>query len=205
MPSDAYPPALLRWISDSRISSAYEHYVVEDSGRCIALWQPAETVGRVATGERGGPRGRNMVPGGWDGGYQPHTWTGDGVLRVHVPGQPWSTWRWLGPTGWTAHSYVNLESPWVRTPLGFDTADWILDVIADADGSHTLKDEDEFFWAIETGKFGAERAVAVERACQEAIAAVTAHAFPFAADWDEWMPLPSTPLALAVGWESLPL
>ncbi|WP_223693114.1 DUF402 domain-containing protein [Leifsonia poae] len=197
--------ALLRWISDDRISSAYEHYVLEDSNRCIALWQPAGTVGRIALGERGGPRGRNMVPDGWNGSYVERIWTGDGVLRVHIPGQPWSTWRWFTADGWTQHSYVNLESPWLRTPIGFDTADWILDVIAEPDGSHTLKDEDELAWAGETGKFDAERLAEVEAARQGAIDAVDAHSFPFDADWDAWGPLPSAPLPLAHEWESHPL
>jgi hypothetical protein len=193
--------ALLRWISDDRISSVYQHYVIEDSERCIALWQPAGTVGRVAVGERGGPRGRNMVPGGWGGSYTEHEWTGDGVLRIHVPGQPWSTWRWLTADGWTEHAYVNLETPWTRTGLGFDTADWILDVIAEPDGSHSLKDEDELAWAAETGKFDAAKLAAVEDARRRAVAAVEAHAFPLAADWDAWGALPAEPLQLAAGWE----
>lgn len=201
MPQLDPPSTLLRWISDGRISSAYEHYVLEDSERCIALWQPAGTIGRVATGERGGPRGRNMVPGGWDGGFVEHTWTGDGVLRVYVPGQPWSTWRWLTADGWTTHAYVNLEAPWTRTRLGFDTADWILDVIAEPDGSYSLKDEDELEWAQASGKFSAEHVSAVEAAQRDAIAAIEAHAFPFDADWDAWSPLPGQPLAIADGWD----
>lgn len=194
---------LLRWVSDDRISSAYEHYVVEDSDRCIALWQPAGTVGRVAVGERGGPRGRNMVPGGWGGTYAEHAWTGDGVLRIHVPGQPWSTWRWLTPDGWTEHAYVNLEAPWVRTSLGFDTADWILDVIAERDGSHSLKDEDELEWAGETGKFDAAMLAAVDDARHHAVAAVETHAFPFDADWDAWSPFATEALPLSPGWDTL--
>jgi hypothetical protein len=197
------PSALLRWISEGRLSSAYQHYVLEDSERCIALWQPSETIGRVATGQRGGPRGRNMVPGGWDGNYTDRVWTGDSVLRVYVPGQPWSTWRWLTADGWTDYAYVNLEAPWVRTPIGFDTADWILDVIAESDGSYSLKDEDELEWAIESGKYSVEFVATVRAACRAAIAAIDEHAFPFDADWKSWSPLPTLPLTISDGWDIL--
>ena len=197
------PSAILRWISEGRLSGAYQHYVLEDSERCVALWQPSGTIGRVATGQRGGPRGRNMMPGGWDGNYTDRVWTGDGVLRVYVPGQPWSTWRWLTADGWTDYAYVNLEAPWVRTPLGFDTADWILDVIAESDGSYSLKDEDELEWARQSGKYSGEFVATINATARAAIAAIEARAFPFDADWNSWSPLPTLPLTIADGWDIL--
>ncbi|MCB0087144.1 MAG: DUF402 domain-containing protein, partial [Caldilineaceae bacterium] len=50
-------------------------------------------------------------------------------------------------TGW----YGNIEAPFVRTPLGIDTHDLALDVVATADGQWRWKDEDEFRRRLEVG------------------------------------------------------
>ena len=50
--------------------------------------------------------------------------------------------------------YVNLEAEWVRTPIGFDTRDLILDVtVADDRSSWCLKDEQEINFRIGSKDF----------------------------------------------------
>ena len=51
-------------------------------------------------------------------------------LRAHPAGEPWSEWRWLEADGsWSSTFYINLEQPWIRTPIGYDSHDWILDIV----------------------------------------------------------------------------
>ena len=52
-----------------------------------------------------------------------------------VPGQWRATWVWW-TTSWDfPGSYVNLEEPFRRTPLGFDSRDLQLDIVVDAECS----------------------------------------------------------------------
>jgi hypothetical protein len=180
----------LRSVFEDHVGAVVPSVVVADSAAETALFQPPGTTLLIRTGRRGGPNGRNMFPSGWDGGHAEVPWTGDGVLRVHRAGQPWSTWRWLDATGWRPGFYVNLERPWVRSAVGFDTTDWILDLLVNADGTTTWKDDDELRWAVGAGAVSQSHADTVRRAGDRALQAVQAGDWPFAADWDRWLPDP---------------
>ena len=180
--------------------------VVEDSEETIALFQPTGSTFKDRAGERGGPRGRNHLPGSWDGTYSDNTWTGPGCLRVHVPGTAISILRWWHPDleryegwGW----YVNLELPWQRTPIGFDSRDLLLDIVIEEDlTSWRWKDEDELAWAIEEHLMDDATAALTRAAGHEALAMLEQRAFPFNADWDRWRPEPNWPLpAVPDGWD----
>jgi predicted RNA-binding protein associated with RNAse of E/G family len=140
-----------------------------------------------------------MLPEGWDGAHALVEWLGLGVLRVHRRGQPWSVWRWLdADREWSDDFYVNLEDPWRRTSIGFDSGDWILDLVAREDRSWRYKDEDELAWVESTGAASAEWAERARAAAIAAIADIESWAWPFCADWHEWLPprgavLPSLP------------
>lgn len=82
----------------------------------------------------------------------------------------------------------NLEDPWRRTPIGFDSGDWILDVVARDDGSWRYKDEDELAWAESSGVVSAEWSDRVRKAGAAAVADIEAQEWPFDADWDRWLP-----------------
>ncbi len=197
--------ALLRWIDDGHLGAAYGVHVLEETDERVAVWQPTGTLGRKPGGIRSGPRSRNLLASDWDGGYVDHRWDGDGVLRVHVPGQRWSTWRWMTSRGWSPSWYVNLERPWRRTPLGFESTDWILDLLIDADGAVQVKDADEFEWAREVGRLTEQQLTDAAQAADEARAAIEARAFPFGADWSRWSDLPAEPVPLPDGWDRIPV
>lgn len=186
-------PVVLRSVFDDHVGAAIPSVVVADDEVHAALYQPAGTTLVTRTGRRGGPQGRNMYPGGWDGGHQESPWRGSGVLRVHRWDEPWSVWRWRDDDGWRPGSYVNLERPWVRTPIGFDTQDWILDLVVDATGAPTWKDDDELDWCEQVGTVSAEHAARVRRSGDLATAAIRAGDFPFDTDWDRWPVDPAAP------------
>lgn len=187
---------------DGGIESAHPSWVLRDDGRTVALWQPGGTVSMHTLRERGGPRRRNLLPGQPDAGYRERIWRGDGVVKVHQTGDPFSVWRWFTRRGWRPGYYVNLEEPWQPGGGGWVTEDWILDVVAADDLSWSLKDEDEFEWALQTGRFDSALADRIREAAGEAAARIEAAKWPFGADWDEWLPLPRTLPQLAEGWDA---
>jgi hypothetical protein len=188
---------------EAHAESAHPVYLLADEPDVIATFEPGNAVGMHSTRPKGGPRGRNLEPGSPHTGFAEGIWTGDGVLRVHSPDQPWSTWRWLAEDRtWSSQWYVNLEEPWVRSAAGFDTEDWILDVIVGDEGWR-YKDEDELEWAAESGRFSVEDVARIRRAGADAVAMVEARAWPFDADWDRWLPPVGLPVpTLQPGWDS---
>lgn len=188
-------PVVLRSVFDDHVGAVFPTVVIADGDHCTAVYQPAGTLVVARTGRRGGPHGRNMFPGGWDGGHETRPWNGSGVLRVHRRGDPWSVWRWRDGDHWRPGCYVNLEQPWVRTAAGFDSRDWILDLVIDGAGVASWKDDVELDWCEEVGSVTAEHAARVRRSGQQALAAFRAGDFPFDADWDRWSvdPLAVTP------------
>jgi hypothetical protein len=178
----------LRWVSGLFITGAVPCEVTEETPEFVALYQPAGTIGKRAAGERSGPRGRNLLPADRDGGHEDVEWTGDGVLRVHSFGEEWSVWRWLDGSGqWSEHFYLNLEDPWRRTVIGFDSGDWELDVVGSS-ASWTYKDEDELQWSEDVGLVEHAWARRTRAAGARASTALEANEWPFNADWNRWLP-----------------
>ena len=124
-------------------------------------------------------------------------------LRIISPGSRHSTLLF-----WTAgfqellQWYVNLEEPLVRTPIGFDYLDQLLDIVVAADLSEwTWKDEDEFEATVAQGMLSAEEADVIRAEGERVIEALEAGRPPFNEPWDRWRPDPSWPIAcLPQGW-----
>lgn len=183
----------------------YAATVVEDSEKAIVTFQATGTPVMMRTGRRG-PDGRNMLPGGWDGGYSHREWAGEPVVRVHERGRPWSVWRWLNDDGrWSSHFYVNLEEPWRRTRIGYDSHDWVLDLVVWREPMRIqFKDEDELQWCLNAGVIDASTEQRIRSAGEDAHRAASADAWPFRADWDRWLPDAAWPApTLPEGWRNV--
>jgi len=195
----------LRWMHEAHVESAHPVFIIESTDEFVATFEPGNARGMHSTRPKGGPRGRNLEPGTPHTGFAEGIWTGDGVLRVHRFGEEWSTWRWLAhDRTWSDRWYVNLEEPWVRTAAGFDTEDWILDVVvADNGASWSYKDADELVWAEHSGRFSPDQVARIRRAGERAAAAVESGVWPFDADWDRWLPPDGVGVPiLQAGWDS---
>lgn len=172
------------------VGYAHTARVIVDDGDVVVLHQPPKTPHIERNGVRGGPRGRNLVRGGWDGTHSEREWRGDGVVFVHRREQPWSVWRWIDDDGvWSSHFYVNFERPWTRTRLGFDTEDWVLDlIVTGAERAVTVKDADELDWCVEAGTVSPEQAESTRRSAERVTAIAAENGWPFDADWSLWRP-----------------
>ncbi|QAY61499.1 DUF402 domain-containing protein [Microbacterium protaetiae] len=161
---------------------------------------------RRRAGEGSGPRGRLVLAADWDGTHVSAKWRGTAVVRVHERGTPWSVWRWHDGTRWLPGWYINIETPWQRTSLGFDTADGTLDVtVDDARGRWIVeyKDEDELDFLASVGETTPEQVARIRAAGAQAFGLATSRGWPFQADWSPWIPRDPSPAMLPESWKSL--
>ena len=96
---------------------------------------------------------------------------------------------WSGADHLFREWYVNLEEPWRRTPIGFDSRDNLLDIVVAPDlSTWEWKDEDELAWAIDSGRHTADEAIAFRHEGHRALEQLRRGAFPFERDWPNWKP-----------------
>jgi hypothetical protein len=121
-------------------------------------------------------------------------WAGEGPLILGLPGRPFSVWLfWEMPTREFAGWYVNLEDPWRRSRLGFDTRDHTLDVWVTPDRRWSWKDEDELEVAERLGHYSPAEIASIRAAGTQAVQLVEAWAPPFSEGWELWAPDPDWP------------
>ena len=174
--------AVLRYFSRGRIMYALPMMVVVDDPERVVLWIAAETrckrpAGPVTLEQRATGVGWTLTDKPWS--------DGPSTLMLFAPGDAHATWLfWNGHrefTGW----YVNLEEPWRRTAIGFDTSDQLLDIGVDPDGSWRWLDEDDLAEATQIGLFSAADAEAIRAEGERVV-----QAWPFPTGWEHWEPDP---------------
>jgi hypothetical protein len=185
---------LLRGVYGDRVRWAFPHlFALEHDGRLgffVRPGTPGVWMGRD-------PDGRYLERWVRGDDPRPHAWTRTHVLWLvrpadaHSVGLFWDEdWQLLG---W----YVNLQAPLRRTPLGFDTTDWALDVWVEPDGSWRWKDEADFAEAQALGVLDANAAAAVRAEGERVVAAR-----PWPTGLEAWRPDPAWPTPeLPDGWD----
>lgn len=182
------------------VTTVWPWTVVRDDPAGIALYMPVATVGTHRTGRRGGPRDRMLLE--WDGGYAEKTWHTREVIRLYQEGDAFSIWIARDPvTLAVAWRYVNLEAPWLRTPLGFDSRDHWLDLYDEDDDVWRWKDEDELAWLVEQGRVDEAFARRVRADGEEAVRRIQSGATLLREPWGRWRPDPAWRMpALPARW-----
>lgn len=152
-----------------------------DGPDVAAVVQPTGSPIMRRIAQRGGPNDRSFIPGTWDGSRRGSTWDRSPVVRLHPIGRCYSVIRtWIAEErrfdGW----YINLEQPWARTTVGFDSRDDVLDVTLSDDLTEwRLKDADELEFAVEVGQFTSSEAEAIRNAARSAVEDVVGRRWPF--------------------------
>ena len=136
--------------------------------------------------------------GDWPGGRHPWHgragWQGHGVLMLQRPGDSYAIWHfWEGAERRFAGWYVNIQRPFTRTAVGYDTQDLELDIWIPDGRSWEWKDMDALADRVREGRF-----------TREEVETIKAEGYRIAGDldagrrwWDErWRDFAPEP-----GWE----
>lgn len=165
---------------DGRPGMCWPFTVVEDRDDFVALFIPAGS-----TYKRWGTDGdghRALVDGAWR----------DDVLRLMFPERGysiWLFWRVIEGSRRLAYYYVNMEEPFRRSDIGFDTNDHMLDIVVEPDGlAWHWKDSEEFDARVAGGIYGADFARALRAEAESVVQLIERHGSPFCDGWDAWQP-----------------
>ena len=197
--------AVLRYITrDGRPGMSWPFTVVADGDDLVALFIPKGAIYRQFM-----PRpAAQLRERGHVLELRETEWPRD-VLRLMYPGAHHSIWVfWEHEAGERRHSayYVNMEEPFRRTAIGFDTNDHTLDIVVRPDLSWRWKDEDELAERVRLGVFSAEFAAEVRAEGERIIERIEAGESPFGDGWGEWAPDPSWEMpSLPAEWASEPV
>jgi hypothetical protein len=101
---------------------------------------------------------------------------------------------------------VDLIAPFVRTSLGFDVCDEVLDLIVWPDGSHAWKDLDQMAELVRMGIYSEKEVNHLYEAGNEVLRLLQQGRPPFDHQWLDWTPPGHIPRPKAPdGWQWLPL
>jgi uncharacterized protein DUF402 len=131
------------------------------------------------------------------------TWTENHTLQLIRPGEPRATWLIWREGDWQHRAYyVNLQAPLKRTHLGFDTADYLLDLDVTPDLSWSWKDEEEVAIAREHGIVAPAILDRMRDEGERAIRDIEERAWPFDAGYETWRPNPAWTIPrMPDGWD----
>jgi len=196
----------LRYITtDRRIEIAWPCRVVEDSSDLLALFVAAGSLykagpKRTAAQKRTDPR-PPLPP-------DEYVWRHD-MLRLMFPGACHSVWLFWE----TDHAarrllryFVNLEEPFRRTSLGFDTQDHTLDIVVTPGLECRWRDEEDFENHVALGFYTPALAAAARDEGQQVIEAFARKTHPCLQGWAHWTPHPEWLVpAMPPAWATTPL
>jgi predicted RNA-binding protein associated with RNAse of E/G family len=97
--------------------------------------------------------------------------------------------------------YLNLQEPFRRTGLGFDTQDLELDIVVSPDGSWRVKDDDKLEGWIERGRWTRDEVEAIRAEGRRLGRELDRGRRWWSDDWAIWLPDPKWPQpSIPEGW-----
>jgi predicted RNA-binding protein associated with RNAse of E/G family len=174
--------------------------VAEDTtARALLYWGPGAEVHHPFSRKRDLPLRIPLEE--WT--LKAETWHSYHVLCHWRPGDRYTVWLFWNADGWGFEGwYINLQSPFERTRLGFDTTDDILDIEVEPDGEWAWKDEDELEESVRLGLISEQASQSIRENGLHAVERMSSGAEPFSAEWIAWRPDSRWPTPrLLVGWE----
>lgn len=175
--------------SDGTVSNALPTIVIRDDDDVLAVYvakgspfknnyavPPDQRVASLAT----------LVPSG-QRPFLDSVWQNT-MIRLYFEGRGFSVWALFDEQGAFASWYCNLEAPYVRTPIGIDTRDLALDIVADPARNWQWKDKDEFERRLELGIDTPAHQARVRAAASELIDRLEHNHSPFSDGWQDWRP-----------------
>jgi hypothetical protein len=171
--------------------------VVEDAPDLLVTYLPEEA--RFAF-----PRSADGRPHPWSGRG---SWAGHGVLMLQRPGEAYAVWHfWEGPGRRFAGWYLNLQEPFRRTSVGYDTQDLELDVWIPVGERWRFKDEETLDERVREGRYTEEQVEATRALGAEIGAMLDRGAHWWDDHWTSFEPDTAWRApAFPDGWEAAPV
>lgn len=196
---------VLRYITtDGRIEMCWPCRVVQDTDQVLALFVAAGSLYKAgpkrSAAEKRLAAPRHLPP-------DEYVWRSD-TLRLMLPGRCHSvllSWAEAEGTRALRKYFVNMEEPFRRTAVGFDTQDHTLDIEVTPDLKWRWRDEAELTNHVSEGFYTPELAEAARSEGFDVIQAILRREHECMRGWAEWCPPPAwTVPALSAGWDTAP-
>ena len=163
---------------------AWGAVVVQDDSELLALYMPEGSPLGFASDFFGGPHP-------WSGKER---WEGHGVLQLQRPGEMHAVWVfWAGAARELGAWYVNLQEPYRRSRLGFDTQDLELDIVITTDGAWRFKDDEKLERWIERGRWTPDEVTAIRAEGKRVARDLELGRRWWSDEWATWQPDPEWP------------
>ncbi len=157
-------------------------FVVEDSPKqLVSYTAPGAELGFVA--------GDWPTPDGLHPWHWRESWQGHGCLMVQRPQDHFAVWHlWDGPDRDFVCWYLNLQTAFLRTSLGYDTQDLELDIVVFPDGSHVVKDAEVLDDRVAEGRFSSELVDWIRDYGSELVSRLESEGPWWDRTWVDWVP-----------------
>lgn len=196
---------VLRYVTTGgRIEMCWPCRVVADREDVVALFIAAGSPYKAAPKKTAAEKRRQSRP------LLPpdeYVWRND-TLRLMVPGRSHSvsmSWAAEGSARKLSKYFINMEEPFRRTAVGFDTQDHTLDIEVTPELTWRWRDEGELSSHVAEGFYTAELAAAARAEGEQAIAAVQRLEHVCMREWPEWRPPRNWGVpAFVDGWDTTP-
>jgi hypothetical protein len=175
-------------VNDGRAWLSVPVIAVRDSEELLVTYTPTGAPFDIPPGPWPTADGRHP----WQGRTG---WQGHGMLALHRPGE----WHavcafWHGPAREFSGWYVNIQEPFRRTELGFDTQDLELDIWIPRDGSWEWKDEELLDQRVQEGRNTADQMAVARAEGARVVGELDAGRRWWDETWADWSPDPSWPV-----------
>jgi hypothetical protein len=137
--------------------------------------------------------------------YPKERWEGHGTLVVQRPGDAYAVWHfWGGEERRFEAWYLNLQEPFRRTAIGYDTQDHELDVIVLEDGQWFFKDDEKMEQRIREGRYSPDEVLEIRALGNRIGVMLDARDTWWDPAFAAWAPDPTwDPPSLTAGWEAV--
>jgi hypothetical protein len=171
--------------------------IVEDS--------PKQLVSYIPEGAPFGfPEGDWPTPSGTHPWSDRDCWQGHGCLMIQRPEDAYAVWHfWHGSNRDFVCWYINLQQPFRRTAIGYDTQDLELDIVVYPNDHWELKDDELMDQRVEEGRWSAQRVAEIRSEGQRIAARLRAGERWWPQEYRSWSPDSNwrVPDRLPIAWE----
>jgi hypothetical protein len=173
--------------------------IIEDSPEHLISYIPEGSPFSFPDGDWPIPDGKHP----WSGRQ---SWQGHGCLMIQKPENAYAIWHfWSGSKREFLCWYINLQEPFRRSAIGYDTQDLELDLVVYPDGRWELKDDELMDQRAVEGRWTEERVAEIRADAAKIAGRLETGERWWPSQWRDWKPDPSwvVPSDLPVGWETV--